>query len=366
MRKIFFIAVLLASFGVQADLTGPVTPTAGPVLAPIPNGTILCNSSGSTAAPGACSALPTAAFPALTGDCTTIAGALAVTCLDTNGVAFGTFATANTAAAPAITMGSGYAITPASNAGIVGVTGGTSAVAGSIGELQYVNCEGSVNAGTITVTIASPAVVTWTTAVEWNISGTYGVAPSNWTCPIVFTTTGALPTGITSGTTYYVIGASLSSLSFDLASTAANAIACTSNFSSCTGIVNTSGSQSGTQTGTMGAALTTGTWTAGAGIVLTAGDWDCSSVWLSLGATLTTSTGYMSGAGTSSTSQPSNANYSSVRYASSSTASPEENLVSPTVFQISASPISLYGMGQNIFGGGTATGAAYLRCRRMH
>lgn len=40
--------------------------------------------------------LPTAAMPALTGDCTNSAGALATTCLSTNGVAFGTAATVNT------------------------------------------------------------------------------------------------------------------------------------------------------------------------------------------------------------------------------------------------------------------------------
>lgn len=37
--------------------------------------------------------LPAAAFPALTGDCTTVAGALATTCLNTNGVPFTTAAT---------------------------------------------------------------------------------------------------------------------------------------------------------------------------------------------------------------------------------------------------------------------------------
>jgi len=73
--------------------------------------------------------------------------------------------------------------------------------------------------GTATITIASPAVVTST------VLYTEGAA-------IKFSTTGALPTGITAGTTYYVYNAN--GLTFQLL-TAAGAI------------VNTSGSQSGTQ-----------------------------------------------------------------------------------------------------------------------
>lgn len=46
---------------------------------------------------------------------------------------------------------------------------------------------------TVTMTIANPCVVTWT-----------GVLPSVNT-PVVFSTTGALPTGLTAGTVYYVL-----------------------------------------------------------------------------------------------------------------------------------------------------------------
>ena len=74
--------------------------------------------------------------------------------------------------------------------------------------------------GTATITIASPAVVTST--VLYN----EGAA-------IKFSTTGALPTGITAGTTYYVYKAS--GLTFNLITAAGS-------------VVNTSGTQSGTQT----------------------------------------------------------------------------------------------------------------------
>ena len=73
--------------------------------------------------------------------------------------------------------------------------------------------------GTATITIASPAVVTST------VFYTEGAA-------IKFSTTGALPTGITAGTTYYVFG--VSGLVFNLIDVNGN-------------VVNTSGTQSGVQ-----------------------------------------------------------------------------------------------------------------------
>ena len=74
--------------------------------------------------------------------------------------------------------------------------------------------------GTATITIASPAVVTST------VLYTEGAA-------ISFSTTGALPTGITAGTTYYVYN--VDGLTFNLLDANGN-------------IVNTSGTQSGTHT----------------------------------------------------------------------------------------------------------------------
>lgn len=85
------------------------------------------------------------------------------------------------------------------------------------------------NTATITVTIATPAVVSWTA---------HGLHEGS---PVIFTTSGALPTGITAGTTYYVTNTPGAN-SFNISTTIANAAAGTK--------VNTSGSQSGTHTGT--------------------------------------------------------------------------------------------------------------------
>ncbi len=78
--------------------------------------------------------------------------------------------------------------------------------------------------GTVTVTIASPAVFSLTA---------HGLAAGD---SVIFQTTGALPTGLTAGTTYYVITAGLTADAFEVSATAAGSA------------VNTSGSQSGTHT----------------------------------------------------------------------------------------------------------------------
>jgi hypothetical protein len=74
--------------------------------------------------------------------------------------------------------------------------------------------------GTFTVTIASPAVVTL---------NSHGYQNND---PVVFTTTGALPTGLSIGTTYYVVNRAANT--FQVSSTVGGAA------------INTSGSQSGT------------------------------------------------------------------------------------------------------------------------
>lgn len=82
---------------------------------------------------------------------------------------------------------------------------------------------------TATITIASPAVVTVTTL------------PNNGTI-VVFTTTGALPTGLTAGVEYFVINGS--GATFNVSLTRGGTA------------INTSGTQSGTQTATFYSSIT--------------------------------------------------------------------------------------------------------------
>lgn len=96
-----------------------------------------------------------------------------------------------------------------------------------------INTEVPTAGTTVTISIASPGVVSWTS---------HGLVAGQ---PISFTTTGSLPTGIVSGRTYYVSGTGLNTNDFQLAIYKGGSS------------LNTSGSQSGTHTAsTYGAALT--------------------------------------------------------------------------------------------------------------
>lgn len=88
------------------------------------------------------------------------------------------------------------------------------------------DAKASYAASTVTITIATPGVVSWATHPV--LTGT----------PVYFTTTGALPTGLSANTRYY--GIYVTTGTFRLATTLANALSGTA--------INTSVSQSGTHT----------------------------------------------------------------------------------------------------------------------
>lgn len=101
---------------------------------------------------------------------------------------------------------------------VVGVAGTSSAV-------TFYDGTSSV----VTITIAAPGVVTW-------VGHPFFAGNA-----VVFTTTGALPTGLTAGTKYYVSTVGLTSNSFSVADTAAHALAGTNT-------ITTTGTQSGIHT----------------------------------------------------------------------------------------------------------------------
>lgn len=102
---------------------------------------------------------------------------------------------------------------------------------------------------TVTISNATPAVVTWTT---------HGL-PAN--APVVFTTTGALPTGITAGTTYYVMSTGLVANAFQISATPGGVA------------INTSSAGSGVHTGTSLPKIFTGTGSGALG-------WNNSQAWV--------------------------------------------------------------------------------------
>lgn len=230
MRRItlalgLFIALCASALGQIGPTTGGVSPAAVIVACGATNGQLLYDNSGN------CGGLTTGA-----GVNTLLGGAAS----GTGGPVGST--------APTITNP-------------VGVSTNSNAAAGAIGEFTNAQCPGPTVTATVTITIASPAVITWTGHPF------LGAAPRFDACPVVFTTSGSLPTGITSGTVYWVDPASISGNNFSISTTVANAIAGTH--------VNTSGTQSGTQTGTASFVLASATPKSILGLPLTAGDWDC-------------------------------------------------------------------------------------------
>lgn len=174
----------------------------------------------------------------------TVSNTLTFTGTDSSSVAFGAGGTVGA---------TGYAATGQ----VPGTATNDSATAGNVGQLVGGTVFGTASTATITVTIAVPGVVTWTS------HGFSTTIPQ----PVVFTNSGgALPTGITSGTVYYTVPSSVTTNTFQIATTVANAYVPTS--------ITTSGSQSGTQTGTGGTAMANTTTIDVTGLSLTAGDWD--------------------------------------------------------------------------------------------
>jgi hypothetical protein len=109
-------------------------------------------------------------------------------------------------------------------------------VIGSQGTGYSSNPKIAFNASTVTLTIANPGVVSW---------NSHGRAAND---PVMFITTGALPTGVVAGTTYYVSATGLTSDTFQISATAGGAS------------IITTGSQSGVHSGSLvnAAAVITG------------------------------------------------------------------------------------------------------------
>lgn len=314
-----------------------------------------------------------------------------------------------------------------------GVTNGTNAAAGNIGEIVGANCQIAATA-TVTFTQASPGIVTWTSP-PFSALG----APTQWTCPINFTTAGTFPTGLVPfsanavsgitqanpmvatvstviatnpfavGTTvlftgvvgmtqvngnyysvtaiggssgawtatfgavnstgftayssggtattgnYWAIGSTLSGNTFQIADSAAHALAATN-------AINFTSAGSGTQTGILGAGATTATVISGAGVAISAGDWDCNGMgdFVPVGIT---GTGYNVGLSTTDGGNGGTGNYAAMRFTSltQNTNSP----VGPIQFNNNVAK-TIFLSDNAIFSAGSMTEGGTVRCRRMH
>lgn len=229
-----------------------------------------------------------------------------------------------------------------------GTTTNDNASAGNVGEFMQGMTDAST-AATFTVTIASPAVVTQA-GHNYTSTGTGIFVP---------TTTGALPTGLTAGTVYYVIPTTVSGNTFQLATSIANAFAGTA--------VNTSGSQSGTHTGSAFRSLTNNTQADLAAVQLTAGDWMLSGSAYYVAAN-TTTTSYVSvGIGTASATLPSQQVYVNQFQVTFPSTGPANSPISPTrrISVASGATQIAYLVGLVGFGVSTYTGGGQISAWRI-
>lgn len=114
------------------------------------------------------------------------------------------------------------------NATAFALASGTNNIEGVMTFIAKVTSTGTITSHllqstTVTISIASPGVITW---------NNHGLTANQ---VVLFTTTGALPTGLTAGTNYYVVGSSITTNTFQLSTTSGGAA------------LNTSGTQSGVQ-----------------------------------------------------------------------------------------------------------------------
>lgn len=225
------------------------------------------------------------------------------------------------------------------------VTDGSNAAAGTVGEVITSRCPDSATTATVTITIASPGVITWTA---------HGFTTA---CPVAFTTTGALPTGIVAGTTYWIVPSSVTTNTFQIAINVSNALAGTS--------INTSGSQSGTHTGTAGSALVTATVKNVTGVSLTAGDWECGGGVDFDPAGTTTITALIGAVNTTAVlpAKPQDGAYQELR-ATFTTGAAQSLGFGTRRFLLSATTTQLL-VAQSSFGTSTMTAAGIIKCRRM-
>ncbi len=208
-------------------------------------------------------------------------------------------------------------------------------------------CKAPAATATVTITIAAPGVITW---------ATHGMTGA---CPVVFTTTSALPTGITSGTVYYIVPSSITTNTFSIATTVANALAGTK--------ITTSGSQGGVQTGTAGVALSTGTAADVTGVSLSQGDWDCrSKISRTLGAStsVTVLTGGNSTTSATAATQGTNAATTLSTAANVMGAGGTDSTMGPDR-QSTTATTNLFLVAQDTFTVSTNVAYGAMTCRRM-
>jgi len=226
-----------------------------------------------------------------------------------------------------------------------GTTTNDNAAAGNVGQIISSTCPSSATTATVTISQASPGVVTWTT---------HGFTTA---CPVVFTTTGSLPAAIVSGTVYYVVPSSITTNTFTVATTLVNALAGTG--------INTATASTPTTTGTAGAAEATTVTMGMTGITLTPGDWDCRGV-LVRGLAATTSVTLLKTSINTSVADGSLQSGTMVQFSTAANVMAADNAqdIGPVRESVAANT-NVYLIGTDTFTASTNKSYGNLSCRRV-
>lgn len=239
-----------------------------------------------------------------------------------------------------------------------GTTTNDGASAGNVGEFVVSGASSfnntiANNSGTVTITIASPAVISWTGNPYYLATAT----GNGCAAAVVFSTTGSLPTGLSAGTVYFVTcDSALTANAFHVSTSVANAVAGTA--------VNTSGSQSGTQSASNAVPLANAAPQDFGGLSLTAGDWDVTGVVHFNPASTTSITAVV--AGTSSGSALSGTFYSILRQAQAAEVPNSSFNLGMSTERVSlAATTTIYCGVLAIFTVSTLTAAGECRARRV-
>ena len=237
------------------------------------------------------------------------------------------------------TWGSAQALT------ITGVTNNSNAASGIVGEYINSNIPNSTHSP-ISISIANPAVVGWTAHGLNNVT------------PVVFATTGALPTGVTAGTVYWTCNVTTNS--FNIATSIANAIAGTT--------ITTSGTQSGTQSATSGMPLSTGSDASITALSLPHGDWDVTGNVTFTANALTTATLFTASIGTTDSSvgtSPNSGAFNQLPISIGAGGTEPTLPVSPIRITFSSTTKTVYLVANSTFATSTMTAYGFLRARRV-
>lgn len=216
---------------------------------------------------------------------------------------------------------------------------------------QYVeaNC-GSASSTAVAFTSAAPGVGTWATP-PWSSVGNV----TNFTCPIIFTSTE--PTGISDATNYWIVPISLSAGTFNVATSAANALAGT--------FVTTTSATTATHA-TSNIALSTTAGLPTVAMALPAGDWDCQASVFYVPTSTTSVTNLQEGISAAATTIGSLGSYSDLETAANvMTVTNNPVLATPVVRQaLGVGPTNVYGVALATFTASTLQATGDLRCRK--